>query len=65
VRATLDHFEIPITDLERVSRFLESVFGWTPEADVETTAETAGGERAPERYRRLLPSENPSESPRA
>lgn len=29
MRATVSHFEIPVRDLERASRFYGSVFGWT------------------------------------
>lgn len=28
-RATLDHFELSVTELERTASFLERVFGWT------------------------------------
>lgn len=31
MRATLDHFEIPVVDAKRLSEFLEAVFAWPPE----------------------------------
>ena len=31
VNATLDHFDIPVSDVERMAAFLERVFGWTAE----------------------------------
>jgi len=55
VRATLDHFEIPVEDIERLTRFLETVFEWTVEDGGESPGASTRGTRAGERYRRLSP----------
>ena len=42
MRATLDHFEIPVVDLDRLAAFLEAVFGWVVDEAGVSSAEGPG-----------------------
>lgn len=57
--ATLDHFEIPAADSDRLATFLKAVFGWPADEPVDepVDGEGDGGRalKAPVRYRRLVP----------
>lgn len=53
VRATLDHFEIPVARCDRMVAFLKEVFGW-PDAEVRDESS-----RPEARYRRLVAAVGP------
>lgn len=46
MRATLDHFEMPVADAERLAAFLEAVFGWQRESSSPGYLRLAAAEAA-------------------
>lgn len=55
--ATLDHFEIPAADVERLSAFLAEVFGWPAEKSSGDSDHPTSADPTAERYVRLRASE--------
>ncbi len=62
MRATLDHFEIPVADSARLSAFLEEVFGWIGGEFVEGLENSAGSDSVGRGYRRVAPAWDGPES---